>query len=80
MSGKSILKFPDEIPERQKWFHNLVLQFNSKDAENTAINKLAKKGTHTKRAIVKVPMNRDGKELYPEVTIKDFELVIAEGV
>ncbi|KAM6488956.1 hypothetical protein JOM56_015592 [Amanita muscaria] len=73
------LDWGEKFQKDGDWFRNLVLQFN-KDAENPAINELAKKGTHAKRAIVGVPMSTDGKKLHPEVTVEDFKPVVAEGV
>jgi hypothetical protein len=61
------------------WFRNIVLQLN-KDAENAAINELAKKDTHAKRAIITVPLSEDGKGLHSDINIEDFRPVVEEGV
>jgi hypothetical protein len=73
------LDWGEKFQKEGNWFRNLVLQFN-KDAENIAINELAKKGTHAKRAIVQVPMSADGKELHSDIVTEDFKPIIEDGV
>ncbi|KAF8514928.1 hypothetical protein BU17DRAFT_15084, partial [Hysterangium stoloniferum] len=49
------LDWGEKFQKDGHWYRNMVLQVN-KDAENPAINEVAKKGTHEKRAIIQVPM------------------------
>ena len=73
------LDWGERFQKDGNWFRNLVLQFN-KDAENTAINEVAKKSTHAKRAIIQVPMNANGKEIHSDISIEDFKPIVEEGV